>query len=39
MRVLQSNEDLSNFEEYPEDENGIEEYEGDPKNPDWEKEF
>lgn len=36
---VKSSEDLSNFEEYPDDGVPIETYKVDPKNPDWEKDF
>jgi len=36
---VKNNEDLSNFEEYPDEDAAIEEYSGDPKNPDWDKDF
>ena len=36
---VKSSEDLSNFEEYPPEDNHIEDYIPDPKNPDWDKDF
>lgn len=36
---VKDNTDLSNFEEYPEEEMTPEEYIPDPKNPDWDRDF
>jgi len=36
---VKSKEDLSNFEEYPDEETVWEEYVPDPKNPDWDSDF